>query len=127
MSVKVGVRVRPFNQREVDLNCRLCVEMMGATTRLFDVDEPEKHRDFTFDYSFWSHDRFTPNENGYFVYFIVKLVPTMINMQLSNKFSRVWDLKSSATLGKGITAACSRMVKQGPENRIRWSGTVRIK
>lgn len=61
MSVKVGVRVRPFNQREMDLNCRLCVEMMGPTTRLFEADDPEKHRDFTFDYSFWSHDRFTPN------------------------------------------------------------------
>lgn len=40
MSVKVGVRVRPFNQREKDLNCKLCVDMMGPTTRLFDADEP---------------------------------------------------------------------------------------
>lgn len=56
MSVKVGVRVRPFNQRESDLNSRLCVEMMGPLTRLFYPDEPEKHRDFSFDYSFWSHD-----------------------------------------------------------------------
>jgi kinesin family protein 13 len=56
MSVKVGVRVRPFNQRESDLNCKLCVEMMGSTTRLFDAEDTEKHRDFTFDYSFWSHD-----------------------------------------------------------------------
>ncbi len=56
MSVKVGVRVRPFNQRESDLNCKLCVDMMGSTTRLFDAEDTEKHRDFTFDYSFWSHD-----------------------------------------------------------------------
>ena len=65
MSVKVGVRVRPYNQREKDLQCRLCVEMMGPTTRLFDADDPEKHRDFTFDYSFWSHDGFEELENGY--------------------------------------------------------------
>ena len=39
MSVKVGVRVRPFNQRETDLNCKLCVEMIGPTTRLFDADD----------------------------------------------------------------------------------------
>lgn len=39
MSVKVGVRVRPFNQREKDLNCKLCVDMMGPTTRLFDADD----------------------------------------------------------------------------------------
>lgn len=37
MSVKVGVRVRPFNQREVDLNCKVCVDMIGNTTRLFDA------------------------------------------------------------------------------------------
>lgn len=66
MSVKVGVRVRPFNQREVDLNCRLCVEMNGAMTRLFDANDPDKHRDFTFDYSFWSHDQFFADEAGYF-------------------------------------------------------------
>lgn len=40
MSVKVGVRVRPFNQREKDLNCKLCIDMMGPTTRLFDAEEP---------------------------------------------------------------------------------------
>lgn len=68
MSVKVGVRVRPFNQREVDLNCKLCVDMMGNLTRLYDADDPSKHRDFTFDYSFWSHDEFEPNEDKYFVY-----------------------------------------------------------
>jgi hypothetical protein len=56
MSVKVGVRVRPFNQRESDLNSKLCIEMIGPTTRLFDAEDPSKFRDFTFDYSFWSHD-----------------------------------------------------------------------
>ncbi len=56
MSVKVGVRVRPFNQRESDLNCELCVDMIGNMTRLIDPENPDKHRDFTFDYSFWSHD-----------------------------------------------------------------------
>ena len=67
MSVKVGVRVRPFNQRETALNCRLCVDMVGNMTRLFDADDPEnKHRDFTFDYSFWSHDEFIVEESGYF-------------------------------------------------------------
>jgi hypothetical protein len=30
--------------------------MIGNMTRLFDADAVEKHRDFTFDYSFWSHD-----------------------------------------------------------------------
>jgi hypothetical protein len=69
MSVKVGVRVRPFNQRESALNCKLCVDMVGNMTRLFHAEDPEHNvRDFSFDYSFWSHDSFTPDENGYFVY-----------------------------------------------------------
>lgn len=36
MSVKVGVRVRPFNQRESDLGCQLCVDMIGNKTKLLD-------------------------------------------------------------------------------------------
>ena len=39
MSVKVGVRVRPFNQREKDLNSQLCVDMIGPMTRLFNPEE----------------------------------------------------------------------------------------
>lgn len=69
MSVKVGVRVRPFNPREMSLNCGLCVDMIGNMTRLIDPHDPEnKHRDFTFDYSFWSHDQFQVEESGYFRY-----------------------------------------------------------
>ena len=66
MSIKVGVRVRPFNQRETELNCRLCVDMQKQTTRLLSLDDPSKNRDFAFDYSFWSHDEFNVEESGYF-------------------------------------------------------------
>ena len=66
MSIKVGVRVRPFNQREIELNCRLCIEMQGQTTRLVNVNDTSKNRDFAFDYSFWSHDEFDVEESGYF-------------------------------------------------------------
>ena len=38
MSLKVGVRVRPFNQRENALNCKLCVDMIGNLTRLYDSE-----------------------------------------------------------------------------------------
>jgi hypothetical protein len=70
MSVKVGVRVRPFNQRESDLGSKLCVDMIGNMTKLFDADDPDgaKSRDFTFDYSFWSHDEFEVDPKGFFVY-----------------------------------------------------------
>jgi kinesin family protein 13 len=63
MSVKVAVRVRPFNSREKALNCKLCVDMQGTTTII--EDEEGKTRPFTFDYSFWSHDEFIEDPDGY--------------------------------------------------------------
>ena len=39
--------------------------MNGNTTTLFDPDDPEKKREFTFDYSFWSHDGFVTRPDGY--------------------------------------------------------------
>lgn len=38
MSVKVAVRVRPFNQREIFLNSLCCVEMQDGKTRLLNAD-----------------------------------------------------------------------------------------
>jgi hypothetical protein len=62
MSVKVAVRVRPFNSREVDLQSKLIIEMNNNTTKITDIQTNEK-RDFTFDYSFWSHDGFETDPN----------------------------------------------------------------
>jgi hypothetical protein len=31
---------------------------------ILDLEDPKKNRDFTFDYSFWSHDDFEADENG---------------------------------------------------------------
>lgn len=104
MRVKVGVRVRPYNQRENDLNCRLCVDMMGPTTRLFDADDPKKHQDFTFDYSFWSHDQFHTDERGYLVYLFYDKGATPRSMQTSSTFSSKWVSKSWQMLGKAIIA-----------------------
>ena len=64
MSVKVAVRVRPFNERETktgDPSC--CVRMSGEQTRL--VDPITNHeRAFTFDYSFQSHNGFKIDSDG---------------------------------------------------------------
>lgn len=57
MSVKVAVRVRPFNERELKGNSKCCVKMQGPTTQLIDP-ATGKDKTFTFDYSFWSHDGF---------------------------------------------------------------------
>jgi hypothetical protein len=62
MSVKVAVRCRPFNQRETDLHSKLIIEMEGNTTKITKPEDGNK-RDFNFDYSFWSHDNFTINDD----------------------------------------------------------------
>lgn len=56
MSIVVAVRVRPFNQREKKLKSQLCVKMKNNTTTL--KHNSGKNRNFTFDYSFWSHDKY---------------------------------------------------------------------
>ncbi|XP_032595788.1 kinesin-like protein Klp98A isoform X2 [Drosophila grimshawi] len=60
-SLKVAVRVRPFNSREIDMDAQLIMEMEGKKTRLLkprsvrDAGRETQH-DFTFDYSYWSFD-----------------------------------------------------------------------
>ena len=63
MSVKVAVRVRPFNTREKDNNSICCIEMTENQTTI--KDELGQPKTFTFDHSFWSHDSYIELENGY--------------------------------------------------------------
>jgi hypothetical protein len=73
-SIKVAVRVRPFNGRERDLKCGCCVSMSGASTTIHkptylegkensgkDVPmnsaDSDQSKSFTFDHSYWSHDK----------------------------------------------------------------------
>ena len=66
MSVQVAVRVRPFNKREKDLNCGICVSMAGNTTTLLPPKgSAESKRDFTFDHSLWSFDEYNEEADGY--------------------------------------------------------------
>ena len=64
MSIVVGVRVRPFNQREKARESVCCIEMPGNNQTKI-LDETGKEKTFTFDHSFWSHDGFRTLENGY--------------------------------------------------------------
>jgi len=58
-SVKVAVRVRPFNQREKDRNAKCVIEMDGNMTGIRNPETPnEEPKLFAFDYSYWSHDGF---------------------------------------------------------------------
>jgi len=65
-ALKVAVRVRPFNQREKDRDAKLVIDMQGPTTIISHPDTGEEKK-FTFDYSYWSHDEFDTEENGYMV------------------------------------------------------------
>lgn len=64
MSVKVAVRVRPFNEREAKNDSSCCVKMKNATTTIIDP-ATGKEKPYTFDFSFWSHDGFSTREDGY--------------------------------------------------------------
>jgi hypothetical protein len=56
MNVKVAVRVRPFNQREIIQNTKRCIQMVGNQTVITDPETGKENR-FTYDYSYWSHDK----------------------------------------------------------------------
>ena len=57
-SVKVAVRVRPFNQREKDRNSKLVIEMPEDIPGKCIITDPSngKKHEFMFDYAYWSHD-----------------------------------------------------------------------
>ncbi|XP_072169328.1 kinesin-like protein KIF28P [Diadema setosum] len=64
-SVKVAVRVRPFNSREKDRGAKCVIIMNGATTKIQNPEAPkDEPKSFTFDYSYWSHDGFTEDDKG---------------------------------------------------------------
>ncbi|KAK3092350.1 hypothetical protein FSP39_001728 [Pinctada imbricata] len=65
-SVKVAVRVRPFNQREKNAGSKCVLSMNGSTTVITNPENNDK-KTFSFDHSYWSHDSSREDENGVFV------------------------------------------------------------
>ncbi|XP_063227790.1 kinesin-like protein unc-104 isoform X3 [Bacillus rossius redtenbacheri] len=59
-SVKVAVRVRPFNNREISRECKCIIEMENNTTYIVNPKVPPNSKDaiknFNYDYSYWSHN-----------------------------------------------------------------------
>ncbi|KHJ80126.1 kinesin motor domain protein [Oesophagostomum dentatum] len=65
-NVVVAVRVRPFNDREKSRKAQLIIEMPdGQRTCIRDPNNPSDEKWFTFDHSYWSHDGFEEEKNGY--------------------------------------------------------------
>ncbi|KAM5327337.1 kinesin-like protein KIF1A isoform 5-T5 [Glossophaga mutica] len=63
-SVKVAVRVRPFNSREMSRDSKCIIQMTGSTTTIVNPKQPkETPKSFSFDYSYWSHT--SPEDANY--------------------------------------------------------------
>ncbi|XP_070824469.1 kinesin-like protein KIF1B isoform X6 [Chaetodon trifascialis] len=63
-SVKVAVRVRPFNSREMSKDSKCIIQMQGNTTTITNPKAPkEPAKTFSFDYSYWSHT--TPEDPSF--------------------------------------------------------------
>ncbi|XP_076874588.1 kinesin-like protein KIF1B isoform X4 [Brachyhypopomus gauderio] len=63
-SVKVAVRVRPFNSRETSKESKCIIQMQGNSTTIQNPKNPkESPKSFSFDYSYWSHT--TPDDPSF--------------------------------------------------------------
>jgi len=56
--VKVAVRVRPLNKREIDMESNIIIKMdnSGKKTTIINPNMPSDIKDFTYDHSYWSSD-----------------------------------------------------------------------
>ena len=64
-NLKVAVRVRPFNNREIGRKAKMIIEMNGQSTAIKHPNDPKDAKKFTFDHSYWSFDGFKDESNGY--------------------------------------------------------------
>ncbi|XP_029105297.1 kinesin-like protein KIF1A isoform X1 [Scleropages formosus] len=62
-SVKVAVRVRPFNSREMGKESKCIIQMSGNTTTIINPKQPKETKSFNFDFSYWSHT--SPEDTNY--------------------------------------------------------------
>ena len=144
MSVKVAVRVRPFMRhikREADPNAICCIQMVHLYNSLIGlqngpkttiINEDGTPRDFTFDYSFWSHDGFRNREDGYSEpegtkYHDQSYVFNVVRLQIFY-FTLISSVKVYLTVpGKVTILVCLHMARQVRVNHIPWLDTVQIR
>ncbi|PAA48056.1 hypothetical protein BOX15_Mlig019522g3 [Macrostomum lignano] len=63
-NIKVAVRVRPFDDREMSHNSKMVIQMKGNQTTI--TSTSGKKNSFAFDYSYWSHDGYRVTPDGYY-------------------------------------------------------------
>ena len=64
-NLKVAVRVRPFNKREIGRKAKLIVAMHGPQTTITNPNDPNEVKKFSFDYSYWSFDGSKEDKDGF--------------------------------------------------------------
>ena len=66
-NIKVAVRLRPFTERERQRNCKRIVDIEQNTVAIYNPRQQpaEGLKKFTFDHSYWSHDGFKRNSDGF--------------------------------------------------------------
>lgn len=64
-NIKVAVRLRPFTEKEKQKKNQRIIEIEKNTILLKNPKHSnDRHKKFTFDYSYWSHDGFKKNDSG---------------------------------------------------------------
>ncbi|XP_038646163.1 kinesin-like protein KIF28P [Scyliorhinus canicula] len=66
-SLKVAVRVRPFNQREKAMRSKCIISMVGNNCAIVDPKDLSNKKTFTFDYCYWSADGYIENDQGVYL------------------------------------------------------------
>lgn len=56
-----------YNEREKTRHAKRIIEMMENTTTIKDPEGKYPEKKYTFDFSYWSHDGFSEQENGYLI------------------------------------------------------------
>lgn len=64
-NLKVAVRVRPFNNREIGRKAKMIIDMNGNSTSIKHPNDPKDAKKFAFDHSYWSFDGFKEDKDGY--------------------------------------------------------------
>jgi len=91
----VAVRVRPMWVNGREKGCKNVVLMDGNVTKIINPeDEDEEPREYAFDKSYWSHDRYKDRGDGVFV-------PDSEDSPYADQ-DMVWDELGSIILGKAM-------------------------
>lgn len=111
-SVKVAVRVRPFNTREITRDSKCIIEMSDNTTTITNpkvalTDDAVKR--FNFDYSYWSHDVSEFNTKLKFINFLIQFSNRMLTLRHKRKFIQTLVRKCCTILSMATMCAFLHM------------------